>query len=270
MKKILANIDSPQLSPFCSLKVRLPRKEKVFIVESRPAVLSLLKTDLKIISCLTTQRIYKEFCVKIKGFKKRKIPAFLLDKKDIEKLIGFRFHQGILIAVKIPKKKSLKQLLKDTKKPYLFAALNNVHDSQNVGLIIRNSAAFSAGAIIVDRLTHEPFYRKVVRVSMGSIFKTRIAYEDNLEVVLKDIKKKQKVKIIVPLLKGARKDIGDVDFSGNVCFVFGNEAEGVSKKIIDLADETVRIPHCFKNIQSLNVACASAIFLYEADRQRRR
>ena len=269
MRRVFVDSEAVELAPFRSLKVRHSKKNNIFIVESKAAVLSLLKTGLEIISCLTTPEVYESFCKKTPAFKKLTIPAYLLKRDEIEKLIGFRFHQGILAAVASPKRKNFSQVFKAVGKPHLFVALNGVHDPQNVGMIIRNATAFAADAVIVDRLTCEPYYRKVVRVSMGSIFNTKIAYEDNLAAALSDIRKKSALRVIVPLLKGAECDIGDVDFSGDICFVFGNEADGASKDIMRLADVAVRIPHCFKNIQSLNVACASAIFLHEAYRQRK-
>ena len=64
------------------------------------------------------------------------------------------------------------------------------------------------------------------------------------------------------------KDIDKVDLSGNICFVFGNEDKGVSKGIMAIVDAKVRIP-ISKAVDSLNVASASAVCLYEASRHKK-
>ena len=133
---------------------------------------------------------------------------------------------------------------------------------------MRNAAAFGADALIVDPGTHEPFYRKVARISMGSVFNIPVSYEEDLADALKGVKEKYGTRIVVPSPVTSERDINETDLSGNICIVLGNEASGASADMMDIADVKVRIPLCFERADSLNVACASAVFLHRASLSR--
>ncbi|MDP2913172.1 MAG: RNA methyltransferase, partial [Candidatus Omnitrophota bacterium] len=187
----------------------------------------------------------------------------------IEEIIGFRFHRGIMAVGYCPKKLTVSGALKTLKRPLFLVALNAVNDPQNVGLIARNAAAFGVQALIVDHATYDPYYRKAVRVSMGAIFRLPVCYEDDLGRALSALKKKHDTRIIAATPGRGTSDIAKVELSGNICFVFGNEDKGVSRGVLNIADAKVRIP-ISKTIDSLNVASASAVCLYEASRHRSR
>jgi TrmH family RNA methyltransferase len=131
----------------------------------------------------------------------------------------------------------------------------------------RNAAAFGVQALVVDNATYDPYYRKAVRVSMGTIFTLPVYYEDDLALSLRQLKKKYDTRIIAATPGKGASDIAKVKLSGNICFVFGNEDKGISRRVLSIADAKVRIP-ISKAVDSLNVASAAAICLYEASRCR--
>jgi len=198
---------------------------------------------------------------------KRGARVYTAPDELIEKIIGFRFHKGIMAVGQCPKKLTISGAVKGFKCPLFFVALNAVNDPQNVGLIARNASAFAVQALIVDNATYDPYYRKAVRVSMGAIFRLPVCYEDDLGSSLIRLKEKYDTRIIAATPGKGAGDIAKVELSGNICFVFGNEDKGVSRKVLDVADLKVRVP-ISKKIDSLNVASASAVCLYEASRRR--
>ncbi|HPM43297.1 MAG TPA: RNA methyltransferase, partial [Candidatus Omnitrophota bacterium] len=125
-----------------------------------------------------------------------------------------------------------------------------------------NAAAFGAEALIVDDRTYDPYYRKAVRVSMGTIFGLKVFYEDDMLSSITWLKDKLGVHIIASSAAKNAKDINGVKKRGAVCIIFGNEDNGISPELEGISDEMVRIP-ISKDVDSLNVASASAIFLYE-------
>jgi len=256
----IRDINDPRISIYRSLKVRDLKKEGVFIAESERVVTEMLKRDFKVISCLATKNAY--------GRLKRHLrfvnaPIFIGKKNDLKNIIGFRFHQGVLVAAEMPKRLSAEKVLAAMKKDHTLVALNNVTDPQNVGLITRNAAAFGADAMLIDKNTCDPFYRKSMRVSVGAAFKLPIAYKITLAPILKWLKKSFNTRIIVTMPVTGSKDLDDINLSGNICLVFGNEKEGVDRDVLKVADERVKIP-LTRDADSINVACASSIFLYEA------
>lgn len=270
MKKItvIQDINDPRIAPYRSLKTKHPEQDGTFIAESAPVVQALLNTSLEITSCLTTEKFYKTFLERSPSARKKNIDTYLMKKEDIEDIIGFRFHHGIMMAVRSPEKNSIKDLLENRHGDHLLVALNGIHDPQNLGLIIRNAAAFGANALIVDGGTYEPYYRKTVRISMGAIFNIPIAYEPDLTGAFKHLKKEFNTKIIVTSPGEDNTDLAHIDLSGNICIVLGNELSGVSPDVLEAADQAVKIPILSDRADSLNVACTSSIFLYQAKLQR--
>ena len=261
--------DDPRLAAYNSLKGKPLEKDGIFIAEGEKVVNSMAESGCKIASCLTASGAVVRYKSLLTLMVKRGVPVFIASDKLIEDIIGFRFHKGIMTVGHCPEKITILDVLKKSKPPLFFVALNAVNDPQNVGLIARNAAAFGAGALIVDNATYDPYYRKAVRVSMGTIFGLQVCYEDDLEASLMRLKKKYNTRIIAATLGKGASDIASAKLSGNICFIFGNEDKGISREILNISDSKVRIP-IKKDVDSLNVASASAICLYEASRHRSR
>ncbi len=256
----------PRLTPYRSLKGKELEKDGIFIAEGEKVIKCMVESGCIISSCLTAAGSTRRYKSLIAAIAKRDAPIYTADDGLIENIIGFRFHKGIMAVGKCPEKRKVSDLPKTSGAGGLIVALNAVNDPQNVGLIVRNAAAFGVKAIIVDGATYDPYYRKAVRVSMGTIFTLPVYYADDLAPGLKMIKKKYNTRVIAATLGAGAKDIAKVDLSGNVCFVFGNEDKGVSPDVLKVADAKVRIP-ISKGVDSLNVASACAVSLYEASRR---
>ena len=263
----IQNTDDPRLEAYKSLKGKSLERDGIFIAEGEKVVESMLESGCEALSCLTASSAISRYKHILATMAKRKAHIYVAADKLIEGIIGFRFHKGIMAVGRCPKKLTISEALKKPKGPMLLVALDAVNDPQNVGLIARNAAAFGAQTLIVDNATYDPYYRKAVRVSMGTIFRLMVCYEDDLASGLIRLKKKHNTHIIAATLGKGACDIAKVELSGNICFVFGNEDKGVSPRVLKIADAKVRIP-ISKTIDSLNVASASAICLYEASRYR--
>lgn len=255
----------PRLSPYRCLKGKMLEKDGIFMAEGEKVINSMIESGCRIASCLTAGDTVKRYGSILAAMKTRGIPAYIAADKLIEDIIGFRFHRGIMAVGYCPKKNSVSTALKTPKQRLVLVALNAVNDPENVGLIVRNAAAFGVKGLIADNATYDPYYRKSVRVSMGTVFKLPIYYEDDLASSLVWLKKNRNTRIIAAIPGRGIKDIAEADFSGNVCLVFGNEDKGVSTNVLRICDDRIRVP-VSKNVDSLNVASASAVFLYTVSR----
>lgn len=255
--------DDPRLSAYRSLKGKELEREGIFIAEGEKVVRSLVESSCRIASCLTSRETITRYKPLLAIMAKKKAPLYVAPNEVIENIIGFRFHKGIMAVGHCPKKLAVSGALKKSKRPLFLVALNAINDPQNVGLVVRNAAAFGVQAIIVDHATYDPYYRKAVRVSMGAIFRLPVYYEDDLTLSLAWLKKKYGTRIIAATPGRGAVDIAKAKLSGNICLVFGNEDKGVSRRILSIADDKIRIP-ISKTIDSLNVASASAVCLYKA------
>ena len=118
--------------------------------------------------------------------------------------------------------------------------------------------------VIISKKSGDVYNSKVVRSTMGAIFRVKIIESENLVETLKIIKK-HKFKVISTSLD-TDKNMYDVEYK-KVAIVMGNEANGVSKEIQEMSDEKIKIPMIGKT-ESLNVSVATAVVLYEYVRQK--
>lgn len=182
-----------------------------------------------------------------------------VSSSNLEKISDTQTPQGILLVVR-----QKLSTLEDVAAKKIIAVLDGVQDPGNVGTILRTAEAFGCGAVMLDG-SAEIFNPKVVRASMGAIFHLPIAVMSRAEF-LSTMSSRE---ILAAALDSSAEIYFDHDFSKNpVAIVFGSEAVGVSKEILDVA-EKIFIPMSGR-AESLNVATSAAIILSEAVRQCRR
>jgi tRNA G18 (ribose-2'-O)-methylase SpoU len=263
----LDSLNAPQLNVYAGLRGKTLRKDGIFIAESEKVVRALCASTFPVLSLLTTAQQLK----KIRPYLEKKLaprtPVYLLPKEEIEKLVGFSLHQGVMAASKIPKAKSLPRLAKTWRKPHLLVALDGVKDAENLGMIVRNCLAFGVDCLIIGKGSSHPFLRRSVRVSIGTIFKLPLFFSDNLASTLKALRSSFGSRIIVADCRKASLPLSKADFDASLCLVFGSEQAGVSEAVRQAADQAVRIP--IIGVDSLNVACANAAFLFAAAEKRK-
>jgi TrmH family RNA methyltransferase len=149
------------------------------------------------------------------------------------------------IAAEIP----LPELKRDG--PVVF--LEGIQDAGNVGAIIRSAAAFGVATVTLDRQCADPWSPKVLRAAMGGHFAIGIRLVDDLVAATAE------VRLICTVVHGGRP-LREADLSG--AWAFGAEGAGLSAQLLANAAERVTIP--MAGGESLNVAAAAAICLYEA------
>lgn len=146
----------------------------------------------------------------------------------------------------------------------IIVVLDDVQDPGNLGTILRTVDSIGLNQIIVSKGTADSFNPKVVRSTMGAIFRINIIETENLKETIKTIKKHH-YKLMVTSLQ-TENSIYDIDFRKKI-IVIGNESNGVSQEIQDMADEKAKI-HMLGKTESLNASVAAGIVMYEYVRQK--
>lgn len=123
---------------------------------------------------------------------------------------------------------------------------------------------YGLSQVIVSKKSGDVFNPKVVRSTMGAIFRVNIIESENLVNTLKEIKK-HKFRIAATSLQ-TEDSIYDIEYK-KTAIVIGNEANGVSKEVLDISDKKIKIPMPGK-AESLNAAVATGVVLYEYVRQK--
>ncbi len=251
---------------YLTLKRPMSHYEKgIAIIEGDKVVARFLASSFELVSILLTNTwfdIYKDNL----SHRKEALNVYIADAKLIKSIVGFKYHQGIIAIAKIPPNRSLDDVINCGLNSNLLVALDRLESSENTGAIVRNCAACGVGALIVGETSADPWLRRAIRNSMGNIFKLPVIKSKSLADTLRALRNVYHYKIFGAALDKNSTFLECADFTGNTCLVFGNEGVGLSDSILGMCDATVRIPMA-SGVDSFNVACASAIMIYEAGRK---
>ncbi|MBI5753036.1 MAG: RNA methyltransferase [Hydrogenophilales bacterium] len=139
--------------------------------------------------------------------------------------------------------------------------LEAIQDPGNLGAMLRTAAAAGVDAVYLSKGCAEVWSPKALRAGMGAQFALALHEHADLTLIARELKS------LVATSLDARQSLYDLDLSGPVAFVFGNEGAGLSPALLDAAAHQVKIPMPGK-AESLNVAAAAAVCLFECVRQR--
>lgn len=171
--------------------------------------------------------------------------------------------QGIVAIVKMPKW-DLQDLFNQRNGMLLF--LENLRDPGNLGTIIRTAEGAGATGIIASKESVDLFNPKVVRSTMGSIFRIPVIYVDDIITCILNAKK-HSIKVYATDLQGVYEYDKEI-YPKKSAIIIGNEANGITKEVRNTADLLIKIPMC-GNVESLNAGIAAGIVMYEIYRQKR-
>lgn len=185
------------------------------------------------------------------------VPVFSGPGELLAELTGYELHRGLIGSMNRPALPSVGQLIRDARR---IVILENVADPTNVGAIFRSVAAIGADAVLVTPRCSDPFYRRAIRVSMGTVLQvpwTRLGDWDEARTELADFH--------VAALALADGAVSLREFAANapdrVALVLGAEGEGLTAEAIAAADTIVTIPMAH-GIDSLNVAATAAVAMW--------
>lgn len=188
--------------------------------------------------------------------KVKKLPHEIVAQKVFSAMSDTKAPQGILTILKIPKYNL--SCLKDDRDNLLI--LNGIQDPGNLGTMVRTAEAAGVSGIIMDRQCADIFNPKVIRSTMGSIFRVPFVVSDNLADTVKELKQSG-VKMVAAHLKGEELSLENRKKSERLGIMIGNEGAGLSEELSLLADYRVRIPMKGK-VESLNAAISAALLMY--------
>ena len=138
----------------------------------------------------------------------------------------------------------------------------NVQNPTNMGMIMRNAAAFGIDAVCVDATSCDPYYRRAVRVSMGQVFATPHVRVNSVLDTIEYLHRIGYVTVaLTPNMDSKELSSALQGIKGPIAFIAGSEGMGLTTKVLDSASFKARIP-MQANVDSLNVATAVAIALY--------
>ena len=191
----------------------------------------------------------------INKIKNKNIKFQQLSKIDMDKKVN-GLHQGIILSVPDYKYADIYDIISN--EDSLIVMLDHIEDPHNFGAIIRSCEAAGVDGIII------PTDRSVIKTSVGTTEKMKIARVTNLNSTIKLLKDKG-YWIFGTDMEGT--DYTKLDYKGKTCIICGNEGSGISKLVHDNCDFIASIP-MKGEVNSLNASVATAIIVFEAIKQR--
>lgn len=200
-----------------------------------------------------------------------------LNKKDIEisyvpieKLNRFTLknHQGVVATISPIKFLSINDLSKIVEKKKdscQILILDQISDVRNFGAIVRTSECSGVDCIIIQSSGSAPVNGDTIKTSSGAVFNVPICKVSHIKDAI-FLLKQLNIKIYGATEK-AEKNIYQTDFKSSQAIIMGSEGKGLSRSVVDLCDELIKIPLLGK-IESLNVSVACGTILYEIVRQK--
>ena len=186
--------------------------------------------------------------------------------KIFESVSDTKTPQGVMAVVK-RKEYTLEKILEKRDISHSLLILDSLQDPGNLGTLIRAGEGAGITGIIMNETTVDIYNPKVIRSTMGSIFRVPFIYVKDLKEVIEKLYSK-KINIYASSLEGAI-EYDAPDYKKDIAFIIGNEAAGISKGVLDIVEDKVKIP-MLGEVESLNAAVAGSILIYEAARQRRK
>lgn len=247
---LITSKDNKVVKDIKKLKQKKYRDNK-FIIEGHTMIEEAIKENVKI-ECIVISENYKSNS----SFDNYK--TIEVTKSIFKELTELETSTGILAVVE----KENFQTEVDRNVNFILA-LDSLQDPGNLGTIIRTADAAGLNQIIISKGTVDPYSAKVIRSTMGSIFRINIIEAEDLGETLSDLKENG-FKISATILEKA-KSLYETDLNKKVV-VIGNEANGVSEEIKNISDENIKIPMLGK-AESLNASIAAGIVIYENIRQ---
>ncbi len=165
--------------------------------------------------------------------------------------------QGFVCIFKALDKKTLSYKISNQGR---YVALENIQDPSNMGTILRTAEALGADGVILSADCCDIYMPKVVRGSMGAVFRVPIVIADDFTRYISKLTK-QGIKTYASTPHNA-ENINDIDFSDGGIILIGNEANGLKEETINICNKRVKIPMKGR-AESLNAAAAAAILIWE-------
>ena len=193
----------------------------------------------------------------------RKDKSYIVSSNVMKKMANTETPQGIMATVKIVEH-DLKDLLGNGNEVPLILILERLQDPGNVGTIIRSAEGAGVTGILVSYDSVDIYSPKVVRSTMGSIFRKNVMVTYDL---IGDVNKLREMGVVIYATHLNGSSMYDADLTGPVAFLIGNEGAGLSNEISRTARKLIRIP-MKGEVESLNAAVSATLVSYEALRQR--
>lgn len=264
----LEELADPRLDAYArltdhQLRSRVETRQALLVAETRLVVEVALDAGVEPLSFLVDERhldAHRDLLARAGD----EVPAFVLPGREMERLTGYRVTRGLLCAMRRPEPHPVGEVLKGARH---VAVVEDLVDVTNVGALFRSAAALGADAVILSPRCADPYVRRAVRTSMGTVFSVpwaRAAQGDWPDATIGDLRERG-FSVYALALEPDAVPLDDPSLAEGVdrrALLFGSEGFGLSRAALDACDRRVIIPMAH-GVDSLNVAASSAVAFWQ-------
>lgn len=258
---------APELEVYADLthaQLRRRKEGELFIAESGKVIGHALEAGCRPVSFLMEERQVEGFLQLLAG-RWADVPIYTARREVLAGLTGYALTRGMLAAMVRPALPGVEELCRTARR---VAVLEHITDATNVGAIFRSAAALGMDGVLVTPTCCDPFYRRSVRVSMGTVFQIPWTWlgEDGSQWPQPGLDR-LKAMGFRTVAMALREDAIPIDHpelaaQDKLAVVLGAEGDGLANDTIAQCDYTAVIPMCH-GVDSLNVAAAGAVLFWQ-------
>jgi len=261
--QVITSKENEQVKQIKKLKDKKYRDEnKKYLIEGIRLIEEAIQENSDIDTIIICEECIKKEILDSKLlYEIAKYNCLYVTKSIFDTITDVKNPQGVMAIIN----QKEKQTTIDYKEE-VIVILDNIQDPGNMGTILRTADSVGLKQIIISKNSVDVYNTKVIRSTMGAIFRINIIESDDLIKTVKEIKNNKFNVAITDL--NTNESIYDIKYNKSA-IIIGNEANGVSKELAQIADNKIKIPMLGKT-ESLNASVATSIILYEYVRQKLR
>ncbi|MCR4638147.1 MAG: RNA methyltransferase [Ruminococcus sp.] len=259
LENIITSKDNPTVKLY--QKLSSSKKERLqyglFVLEGLRIVTDALREESGITQLILTQKAQERFGEELLQADLRNTRTIVISNELGNKIASTDTTQGVFAVCRIPAARSISSIMKSGGK---YLVLFGLQDPGNVGMMIRTADALGIDGVILSG-SCDLYSPKVIRSTMGSVFRMKIAIENDADALFEELSKAGTVTSAAVIDKDAQP-VTECSFEGTQAVFIGNEGNGLPGVIAQRCTRRVIIP-MHGNINSLNAAMAAGILMWE-------
>ncbi len=252
------SLDDPRLEPYRHLKdTNRTRWFGLFVAEGEKLTRRLLESSCRVQSVLVDHTHFE----RLRPCLRPELDVLLVDDCVVPQIVGFNFHRGVLACGHRPENPPLENLASVNSTRLRWVVLPDVQDPENLGTIVRTSAAFGVDGVLLGPACADPFSRRVLRTSMGAVWRVSLRRSADLAEDLSRLRQDFAVELAATVVAADATPLADFTPPARLALLLGNEGHGLRPEHLEQCDHRVTLP-MQPGTDSLNVSVAAGIFLY--------
>lgn len=269
----IGDIGDPRIDAYVRLTDRqlrsvLDPNSALVILESLNVITLAVREGVELVSVFVERRHLERLLAELPSLSERDIEVFVASRAVMSEVVGFNVVRGYLAVARRPHPREAQEVLEGASR---VAVLEGLTDVSNVGALFRSAAALGVDALLLAPTCADPFNRRAIRTSMGTVFQLPWAPAPRPwpQATFDALRADGFTSVALALDEHAvRLDDPALTDSGRVALFFGSEGTGLSDDVLSAVDRSAIIPMS-RGVDSLNVAASSAVAFWELCARRR-